>query len=297
VTVNHPYGAIDQVSVSGSSVTFWGWADDKDVDGSIDVRVGLGQQNVVERADGVRPDVDAVHRRGANKGFSGRIDGVPDGAHQLCVIALNVGGGVDRPLGCKSVVVETVRGGYELLGLGAAAPSMDVYLHTSAAAIEALMPSAVRDFASATGNTYAYRGLTSSRTPRPGQTIVHASNAAGCSGNGWVGCAELSSVAHGSSQFVVNTALLTIKPAYLAHPEVREVLMHELAHSGGLGHFDDPYLGSLQVMMWRMNGQTEYQRGDLNGLAHNGAEGRKALQNPQTATAIAHAGPTVVIAD
>jgi hypothetical protein len=49
--------------------------------------------------------------------------------------------------------------------------------------------------------------------------------------------------------------------------------------------------------MWRMNGQTEYQRGDLNGLAHNGAEGRKALQNPQTATAIAHAGPTVVIAD
>lgn len=295
--VNHPFGALDQARASGATVTFAGWADDKDSTAPIDVRVSLGRRRAVVRADKTRADVDARHRRGPRKGFAGSFTKVGDGAHQLCVVAINRGSGADRALGCRTVVVETNRGGYALLHDWHAAPSMGIYLHTSASAMGHLMPSAVAELAKATGNPYTYEGLTSSYDPLPGQIIVQGSDSSGCQGDRWAGCAESTPRRYADDAYVIERSLITIRRAYVTHPGSRGLLLHELGHTAGLGHFDGPYLGSLQVMNGRMNTQSRYQRGDLNGLAHTGARGREVVAETPNENAVIPSESTISIAD
>lgn len=289
--VNNPYGAIDTASASGSSVTFSGWAADDDTASAINVEVSVAGRTQVLQAKQPRPDVHRAYGRGDKRGFSGRVDAVPDGAHQLCVVARNVAGGSNTVLGCRQVVVETVRGGYTRLGsIAGAAPSMDIYLHTSAAVLANQMVSAIAELSQSTSNTYAYRGLTSNAGATSGQIVVSAANTSGCDGVPWAGCASVS-----SSSNIVDRAKITIRPTYLNHRGVRGILVHELGHASGLGHFNANYLGSAQVMMAYMNGQTAFQRGDRNGLAYMGAEGRRITAATQTA--LAAPAQSVVIAD
>lgn len=114
--VNNPYGALDTASASGSSVTSSGWAADDDTAGAIEVEVSVAGRTQVLYAQQSRPDVHRAYGRGDKRGFNGRVDAVPDGAQQVCVVARNVAGRSNAMLGCRQVVVETMRGGYTRLG-------------------------------------------------------------------------------------------------------------------------------------------------------------------------------------
>ncbi|HNH95291.1 MAG TPA: hypothetical protein PLY51_07005, partial [Microthrixaceae bacterium] len=57
-------------------------------------------------ADRSRPDVAASKGMGSNSGWGAELWALPDGAHTVCAVALNVGGGADQNLGCRNVVVK-----------------------------------------------------------------------------------------------------------------------------------------------------------------------------------------------
>jgi hypothetical protein len=103
-----PVGALDGVRVDALGVRVDGWALDPNTPESISVVVHV-DGNVTPivgtaTASGERPDVAAQHPgHGSKHGFSHWVPLTP-GPHQVCVTAVNVGLGSDRPLGCADVV-------------------------------------------------------------------------------------------------------------------------------------------------------------------------------------------------
>lgn len=109
VPSSDPIGALDVVGTGDRTISLSGWALDPDTTEPIVAGVLLDGVPVVrEAAAANRPDVAAVHGRGAAHGFSYVVPAAP-GSHVVCVIAENVGPGSSQWLGCRTVeVVEQV---------------------------------------------------------------------------------------------------------------------------------------------------------------------------------------------
>ncbi|MBW3537162.1 MAG: glycoside hydrolase family 43 protein [Actinobacteria bacterium] len=100
-----PTGAFDEVRrVAPLTITARGWATDLDWHTSIDVHIyadGVGVAAV--RADGARPDVEAVHPGfGSHRGWEATFD-IPRDARQVCAYGINGGLGVNSLIGCRLV--------------------------------------------------------------------------------------------------------------------------------------------------------------------------------------------------
>ncbi|MDQ1137604.1 hypothetical protein QE410_002403 [Microbacterium sp. SORGH_AS 1204] len=100
-----PIGTIDDISVSGTSVSVSGWALDLDTTASIPVHIYVGNAGAAYLADKSRPDVGEVYPlQGAKHGYSERIP-APPGQSNVCVYAINNGDGGNSLIGCRSVTI------------------------------------------------------------------------------------------------------------------------------------------------------------------------------------------------
>jgi SpoIID/LytB domain protein len=98
-----PFGAIEVASRSPQGFRVGGWVIDPNSVDPVTIRIDVGGLSSNLAASGARPDVAAVYTSyGPNHGFDTTV-AVPSGATQLCVVALNVGLGVNRTLGCWAV--------------------------------------------------------------------------------------------------------------------------------------------------------------------------------------------------
>jgi hypothetical protein len=111
VTMNlDPYGAFESVARAangGSNIVAKGWAIDPETTDPINVQVSVDGTVSTVKANVSRPDVASAHPgAGALHGFLTNISELTtDGEHNVCVSAVNVGGGSKAtvPLGCKIV--------------------------------------------------------------------------------------------------------------------------------------------------------------------------------------------------
>ncbi len=105
VTDGTPIGSLDvATSLAARTITVAGWVFDPSTSASSDVVVNVdGQFAASKVADVYRSDIAAIYGRG-NSGYSVEVAATP-GSHQVCVATHNVGFGVDRLLGCRTVVV------------------------------------------------------------------------------------------------------------------------------------------------------------------------------------------------
>lgn len=100
-----PFGRVDLIEGRRFGVWVAGWAIDPETAAPIDVGVSIDGLATDSRADRSRPDVERVHPGyGAGHGFDTSRLAAP-GRHRVCLIARNVGVGVDRTIGCADVVV------------------------------------------------------------------------------------------------------------------------------------------------------------------------------------------------
>ncbi|WP_022881569.1 hypothetical protein [Gryllotalpicola ginsengisoli] len=103
---NPPFGAFDSATALTASVRVRGWVSDPDTTNPTNVKITVdGASPKTVRASVTRTDVAAVYPEiGARHGFDVTFAATA-GTHQICVTGLNVGGGKDTPLGCKTVTV------------------------------------------------------------------------------------------------------------------------------------------------------------------------------------------------
>ena len=105
VPTGPPFGSLDVVTTGVGSVTVRGWAIDPDTISPITVHVYVDGGAVALMANGNRPDVgQAYPSYGSNHGYSATL-GAAGGTHTVCVYGINVGGGTNTQLGCRSVAV------------------------------------------------------------------------------------------------------------------------------------------------------------------------------------------------
>lgn len=108
-TVNQPVSHLDEVSASGTSVRVRGWAFDRDSSSPIRVHVyvdGKGAASV--GASGARPDVQRAYGLARDTlGFDTKVTAT-SGSHQVCAYAINVGGGSNQLIGCRTILVPAV---------------------------------------------------------------------------------------------------------------------------------------------------------------------------------------------
>lgn len=99
-----PVGTLDDVRTSGAWVRALGWALDPDTPAPSAVHVHVGGELVaVAGADAARPDVgQAFPGHGPGHGFDVAVR-LPEGVHEVCVLALNSGAGAHTPLDCRIV--------------------------------------------------------------------------------------------------------------------------------------------------------------------------------------------------
>jgi hypothetical protein len=99
-----PFGALDAVTTTPSSVTASGWAMDPDTREPIPVHMYVDGASQAFTANGSRPDVDAAFGNGAAHGFTATMPAAP-GSHQVCVYAIKPPPGINVSLGCRTVTV------------------------------------------------------------------------------------------------------------------------------------------------------------------------------------------------
>jgi GH25 family lysozyme M1 (1,4-beta-N-acetylmuramidase) len=100
-----PFGSLDVAVSGGGSVTVAGWAIDPDSTSPIQVHVYAGPVGTAVPADGTRLDVGAAYPGfGDTHGFAATVPANP-GLQQVCAYGINVGGGVNRLIGCQTVNV------------------------------------------------------------------------------------------------------------------------------------------------------------------------------------------------
>ena len=101
-----PGGNLEQLSISGNTLSAAGWVYDPDnPTGAVPVHVLVDGVTVVEWPASVsRPDVGAAYpAAGPNHGFNGTLS-LSQGKHSVCVVAINVGAsGANNWLGCRTV--------------------------------------------------------------------------------------------------------------------------------------------------------------------------------------------------
>ena len=127
IAARSPFGALEQVSASGNTVTLTGWAADPDnLAQPLKINAGYdGSAAVITSAKVVaRPDIALSKGVGGNQGYSVTIT-LREGSHLVCAAAVNIGVGVNRQLGgCLKVFV----------GLTAA----EIAAHSPSGALEAV---------------------------------------------------------------------------------------------------------------------------------------------------------------
>lgn len=97
-----PIGALDEVTVSGTTANVRGWAIDPDTAKPIDVHVYVGTSASVLTADTSRPDVGAAYPLyGSAHGYQSSVP-IPVGTSRLCIYAINTSG-ANPLLGCRTV--------------------------------------------------------------------------------------------------------------------------------------------------------------------------------------------------
>jgi hypothetical protein len=105
-TQRAPIGSLDVAdSPSTGTIRVSGWALDPDTTASISVHVYVdGKSTRAVTASSARPDVEAVHGKGAAHGFSTTVP-ASAGKHEVCVYAIDSAGGPNTRFGCASVLV------------------------------------------------------------------------------------------------------------------------------------------------------------------------------------------------
>jgi hypothetical protein len=105
VVPTNPFGRLDTVTARYDVVRVGGWAIDPNTTASIPIHVYVdGVARAVITADSSRPDVAAAHPAfGPNHGFDGADLQLANGAHRICVYAINQGPGGNTTLGCRTV--------------------------------------------------------------------------------------------------------------------------------------------------------------------------------------------------
>ena len=99
-----PYGGASTTAIPGG-LRIVGWTLDTDTASPLNVHVYIDGVASVFRADASRPDVGAAFAgMGNNHGIDLTIQAAV-GAHNVCVYGINVGRGMNKLLGCDSVVV------------------------------------------------------------------------------------------------------------------------------------------------------------------------------------------------
>lgn len=126
-TGTNPAGAYDLLaSPSPGTIRVAGWGFDRDAPAApiqMHVYVGgpagqAGAEGHAFVADGSRPDVAAVHAGvGASHGLDQTFETSKRGSQSVCLYAINIGGGDNVALGCKSVTIGDPNpvGAYDLL--------------------------------------------------------------------------------------------------------------------------------------------------------------------------------------
>jgi hypothetical protein len=100
-----PFGALSPLVRTPGNLTrvpLAGWAVDPDTAGVIGVRITIdGGYVTAARAASATPSVAVRYPEyGATHGFGGAVS-VDPGVHTVCIVAVNVGSGIDRTLGCQ----------------------------------------------------------------------------------------------------------------------------------------------------------------------------------------------------
>lgn len=109
-----PFGNFESAVARGNVATVSGWAIDPDVTGPVDVHVyvsnAAGRVGTTTVANLTRTDVGGAYPAyGSARGFSVEVS-IPEGASDVCVAAINQGGGENVWLGCKGVTGEPTTG-------------------------------------------------------------------------------------------------------------------------------------------------------------------------------------------
>ena len=99
-----PFGWLDAVTATPTTVTASGWALDPDTAGPATVRVLVDGVPHEVAADRPRPDVGRVFGKGDDRGWSATVP-VAEGRHEVCAQVLDTTSGAATPLGCRTVTV------------------------------------------------------------------------------------------------------------------------------------------------------------------------------------------------
>jgi hypothetical protein len=105
-----PMGSFDSAANVNGVLTGTGWIVDGEARSGVPLHVYVDDQFRGQFGTSTsRPDVGAIFPGvGDNVGFTFSIPGLADGAHRVCVFALNVGAGYTNPsLGCRTVTIGT----------------------------------------------------------------------------------------------------------------------------------------------------------------------------------------------
>ena len=99
-----PLGVFDDARAAGPGVVqLIGWTFDPDTTAPIDVHVYVDGVGVLAtKANGERPDVEAIYKKGPLHGYDIRVP-VASGNHTVCLYAIDSSGGTNVLLGCKTV--------------------------------------------------------------------------------------------------------------------------------------------------------------------------------------------------
>jgi cell wall-associated NlpC family hydrolase len=107
IAAESPMGYLDTATASGNTVTLTGWAADPDsLSQPLKITVTRdGVAAVITSATVVaRPDVVYARHTGPKPGFS-LTTTMANGSHRMCATAVNIGVGLNKLLGCRSVWV------------------------------------------------------------------------------------------------------------------------------------------------------------------------------------------------
>jgi GH25 family lysozyme M1 (1,4-beta-N-acetylmuramidase) len=203
-----PFGSLDAVTGAVGQVVVGGWAIDPDTVDPIAVHVYAGPVGTAITAGGSRPDVGAVFTGFGNQhGFSAVVPANP-GIQQVCAYGINVGGGVNTLLGCKTVIVlphspigtldsaNAVIGGVDVGGWAIdpdTSASIPVHVYVDGAGYAITANGVRNDVASAFpgyGNAHGFTARLPA-TPGPHTVCAYGINSAGGGTNSTLGCKQV----------------------------------------------------------------------------------------------------------
>jgi hypothetical protein len=98
-----PIGNLELLTPGPGTVRVAGWALDPDTTDSISVHVYIGPAGTALNANLSRPDVAAAYGLGAAHGFDATLPVTGTGTQDVCVYAINTGGGANSLLVCRQV--------------------------------------------------------------------------------------------------------------------------------------------------------------------------------------------------